>query len=107
MKKRTNEILSGVLVLSILMGSQNAMKAAAASGQEQAGGRQMTAVRTELWQNSRSGEKRAEEAETAETKTVEGKPVERKKTGIKAAGIEATGIAVSYTHLTLPTKLEV
>ena len=100
MKKRTNEILSGVLVLSILMGSQNAMKAAAASGQEQAGGRQMTAVRTELWQNSRSGEKRAEEAETAETKTVEGKPVERKKTGIKAAGIEATGIEAAGIEAT-------
>ena len=53
MKKRTKEILSGVLVLSILMGSPSAMKAAAASGQERAGGRQMTAVRTELWQNSR------------------------------------------------------
>ncbi len=53
MKKRTKEILSGVLVLSILMGSPSAMKAAAASGQERAGGRQMTAVRTELWQPQR------------------------------------------------------
>lgn len=67
MKKGTKEILSGVLVLSILLSTPTGMRAAEAAGQKRTDQRQVAAIQTDVQPDSRGRDETKETKETKET----------------------------------------